>query len=798
MASRLPRPTQELVYSVRVDIIADSGKKHDLAVVLTAILTVVCSMIPSPSKFITAEALVVSVSFFKNYFQIFTTLSEPVPICNISAQRLLRDSGSSSPVKQMVNKEWQVVLRQSTGKVVLYHSSSNRLSVHHEPSSSGTSTNRSLSSRNTIKHCPLCLQSLNILPIQATSNSTAKNKHTQHEHTVTQDSYFELLSQSQCNTPRTSPPITPLKRSCNSSIDSIDFNVSDQQPLSQDKRIDGYYQRFFKEVMKLGRGQKGSVFLCTHTLDGNPLGDYAIKKIAVGQSSQELIQVLNEVKFLESLRHNNITQYHHAWIEESQLSRFGPKVPVLYILMNFANGGTLDDYISLRKGIKSTGTSSPNDHQTTQDDAIERNRMKDRFRKQQSNLHSRLSTWNYPSVSQDKKGTDDRAVHLFSFDEILNIFEDTCRGLGFLHSQGILHHDLKTENVLLHWASEDAMIPTAMISDFGSSISQSENWSRERTGRTGTLDWVPPESLKKDPKTGKLNEVTQKGDLWQLGLVLHSLCFFRLPYAHSEDIDLLKDEITRYPGFLIYEPAGESERKMHRTDLPRSMIKLLSELLCLEARLRPSCERVLRSLEKIRECVPHDSPVHHQHPKGSTTVLQPEGFDSPGSALVKRRRIFIDSSDPDLSSPDLKEEEEEEGDTSKELAMVTRSTSSSSSTSTTTTSPRSTRTALLSPFITPDEHLNQLYDTQSSFIGSLRRRIQESLSFLNVLTSLLSSPWLSVSNLPNNQNQIQQDYSLDQFLVAVMSLIIFNTLELLMCDPLVSVLVLIFQTFWFI
>ncbi|POW03627.1 hypothetical protein PSHT_11614 [Puccinia striiformis] len=626
--------------------------------------------------------------------------------------------------------------------------------------------------------------SLNILPIQATSNSTAKNKHTQHEHTVTQDSYFELLSQSQCNTPRTSPPITPLKRSCNSRSTLL--------ILIQDKRIDGYYQRFFKEVMKLGRGQKGSVFLCTHTLDGNPLGDYAIK--AVGQSSQELIQVLNEVKFLESLRHNNITQYHHAWIEESQLSRFGPKVPVLYILMNFANGGTLDDYISLRKGIKSTGTSSPNDHQTTQDDAIERNRMKDRFRKQQSNLHSRLSTWNYPSVSQDKKGTDDRAVHLFSFDEILNIFEDTCRGLGFLHSQGILHHDLKTENVLLHWASEDAMIPTAMISDFGSSISQSENWSRERTGRTGTLDWVPPESLKKDPKT-----------------------------------------------------AGESERKMNRSDLPRSMIKLLSELLCLEARSRPSCERVLRSLEKIRDSIPHESPVHHPHQKGSTTVLQPEGFDVPfsyGSALVKRRRIFIDSSDPDLSSPDLKEEEEEEGDTNQ--------TSSSSSTSTTTTSPRSGRTALLSPFITPDEHLNQLYDPrprllkpihfpQSSlnhlhhsyffrifvhrFAPSAYPRIIKllerpyfapffamvicikSLLFLKIIVFIGSDyhPFKhhqviissSSSNtgfsLPNNQNQIQQDYSLDQFLVAVMSLIIFNTLELLMCDPLVSVLVLIFQ-----
>lgn len=91
--------------------------------------------------------------------------------------------------------------------------------------------------------------------------------------------------------------------------------------------------------------------------------------------------------------------------------------------------------------------------------------------------------------------------------------------------------------------------PKAWISDFGSSVEQSENWRRERSkcfsiiiklhptlpshdlanaaGRTGTLDWVPPESLKLDPRTGRLYEVTQKGDMWGLGLVLHCLCFFR-------------------------------------------------------------------------------------------------------------------------------------------------------------------------------------------------------------------------------------------------------------------------------
>ncbi|KNZ56497.1 IKS protein kinase, variant [Puccinia sorghi] len=574
-----------------------------------------------------------------------------------------------------MSSSWQVVLRQSTGKLVLYHSNENRLTVH-------STTNNALRLPTKQQHCPLCLQPLNILP---DSTSTQQDQNQYHSpsgnHTVTQDSYFNLLSLT--NSPPSISPIQVPPSVDHSFLEEVEEQEShnhEDEPLGHDKRVDGYYHRFFIEVRRLGRGQKGSVFLCTHTLDGNPLGDYAIKKIAVGQSSHQLskklqkilipclllciisttaqrMQVLNEVKFLESLRHPNITQYHHAWIEKTQLSRFGPKVPVLYILMNFANGGTLDDYISLRKGSKSTSTAR--EHQLLKPSP-----------KSRAGFFAALSSpWTRPSSSDPT----DRAVHLFRFDEIFHIFQDTCKGLGFLHSQGILHHDLKTENVLLHWTSDDAMMlvflllaPTAMISDFGSSISQSENWSRERSdwsflflaGRTGTLDWVPPESLQTDPKTGKLHEVTQKGDLWQLGLVLHCLCFFRLPYTHSEDIDLLKDEITKYPGYYYKQErmkekmrsAGGSAHQSSRLDLPRSLLKLLSDLLCLDARLRPSCERVLSSLEAIlEEAIPHESTTQ---PKTAPTASNFVGSDgvsavpfgpahTGSTTLVKRRRIVL-------------------------------------------------------------------------------------------------------------------------------------------------------------
>ena len=89
---------------------------------------------------------------------------------------------------------------------------------------------------------------------------------------------------------------------------------------------EGYFKTFFQEEFKLGMGANGSVFLCQvgrlitsnylvltcsvqHVLDGNPLGHFAVKKIAVGESHSYLLKILREVRLLERLHHPNIVTY---------------------------------------------------------------------------------------------------------------------------------------------------------------------------------------------------------------------------------------------------------------------------------------------------------------------------------------------------------------------------------------------------------------------------------------------------------------------------------------------------------
>lgn len=134
-----------------------------------------------------------------------------------------------------------------------------------------------------------------------------------------QSGYFKLLSESVQPSPASSQPSTPRP-----SLGQLDWashlGISDAPNQQRDQQLDprsfvqGYYERFFIEECRLGRGARGVVFLCEHVLEQTRLGRYAVKKISVGDSTQSLMTTLREVKHLEQLRHPSIASYHHSWV----------------------------------------------------------------------------------------------------------------------------------------------------------------------------------------------------------------------------------------------------------------------------------------------------------------------------------------------------------------------------------------------------------------------------------------------------------------------------------------------------
>lgn len=182
------------------------------------------------------------------------------------------DSGRSETVLEeqvaLVLSDWQPILH-GNNQIVLYNPTSKALTI----TSNDPPWADVVQDDVTIEDlCPYCHRPLDTpfhdTPVNPPSPTYPRAPN-----------YFHLLAES------ASRPRTP------SSSDGDDRD----RVFSVETMAEGYFDAFFREERKLGMGANGSVFLCQHVLDGNPLGHFAVKKIAVGSSHEYLVKILREV-----------------------------------------------------------------------------------------------------------------------------------------------------------------------------------------------------------------------------------------------------------------------------------------------------------------------------------------------------------------------------------------------------------------------------------------------------------------------------------------------------------------------
>ncbi|KAJ1307149.1 hypothetical protein OPQ81_001266 [Rhizoctonia solani] len=384
----------------------------------------------------------------------------------------------------------------------------------------------------------------------------------------------------------TTPPASTLNDATNvgknTHIDAEHGGVNAPKPSS------GYYATFFREETRLGMGANGSVYLCQHVLNGIPLGHFAVKKIAVGDSPAYLMEILREVRLHAKLHHRNIITYHHAWLESARFSTFGLSVPTLHVLMQWAELGSLDDLILQRLGVKAADrdvnpSEPPSGEYQTREERIRAFRARAGGGPSQTSGELRRR-------EARRRAREMKAVHLLSAEEIRSLFGDVVAGLAFLHESSFLHLDLKPGNVLLT-LDEGQLIPRAMLSDFGTAQDALQS-TRERSGNTGTLEYSAPESLRHN-QDGSLRQITSKSDIWSLGMILHKLIYFRLPWKNDEDMAKLEKEIIDFQG---YKANTENIQGFEKRRLPAALCHLLSKMLAVEPAGRPGSDQVLKAI----------------------------------------------------------------------------------------------------------------------------------------------------------------------------------------------------------
>ncbi|KAI8980463.1 kinase-like domain-containing protein [Pilobolus umbonatus] len=541
-------------------------------------------------------------------------------------------------------REWTVIAKnERLGQLVLFNQDSQSVTVQHYLNDY-TDIDSNLPVPIHKEQCPFCQR-----PMRVNDD----------EHNYMDKNYFRLLaSASTANTTTNSPN---QSRSSTFSHEKMPDSFISQN-LNENAFNQGYYSKFFIEMNKLGKGFRGSVFLCEHILDGVKLGKYAVKKVAIGDNHPWLVRMLREVHLLERLRHPNIVSYKHSWLEYNRLTAFGPEVPCLFILMECANGGNLEEYFEPRLPIESSSQSTSSPKTAKQ---LKRERIKRQLQEQDE--------YEKDVAAQPVEHVRKR---LLSLTEILSLFLDIVQGLNHLHQQNIVHRDLKPPNLLLQYTDKrKGTIPRVLISDFGECEDLEENHlDSNRTGATGTLEFMAPEHVRLDIRGRNMVDYSPKADMWSLGMVLYYLCYSRLPYSVIDDVDILRQEILsftelRFPKsrFDIYPPGVElPDNKGIESDIPNELKLLIRKLLSVDPSRRPSCSVILSQLQRLR----NENGVFHEisanwceeetDTKENTGKRSNNGHSLHKSkSVIKRQRLY---SQPQSEASETVQEKDKEGD----------------------------------------------------------------------------------------------------------------------------------------
>jgi serine/threonine protein kinase len=233
----------------------------------------------------------------------------------------------------------------------------------------------------------------------------------------------------------------------------------------------------FELVKEIGRGASGVVYAGTQRSLGRKVAIKILAPHLVGSASaRERFQ--REARAASGLRHPAIVN----------VFSYGEQQGAVYLVLEYVDGRTLHQYLEALR-VARTGGTAPDEHEDV----------------------------SRPAVAA-------------------SIVLKLAEGLEYCHSQGVLHRDIKPQNILL----EQDLAPR--IVDFGLAKDLRLDGITDAGLVSGTLHYMSPEQAQ--ARSGELDART---DIYSLGVVLYEMLTLRRPFEGAPTAQLVDKVLHERP-----------------------------------------------------------------------------------------------------------------------------------------------------------------------------------------------------------------------------------------------------------
>ncbi len=199
-----------------------------------------------------------------------------------------------------------------------------------------------------------------------------------------------------------------------------------------------------------------------------------------------------------------------------------------------------------------------------------------------------------------------RASAPFSIDRALSIAIKICAGVGYAHRAGLVHADVKSQNVLV---TENDNVK---VTDFGIAQALAGTKPRERQ----RVVWGSPHYF--SPEQAQGEAPTPASDVYAIGVLLFEMLTGRLPFVGSDQQELAMAHIRDAP------PNASDVNPNVPVHLDRILQKVMSKEPASRYRTADQLGRILISYRRQGQLTTDQVPeVDHEEPQPDTAATLP-------------------------------------------------------------------------------------------------------------------------------------------------------------------------------